>query len=121
MKSLRTFLCLAASAALFGMGCGGAPEETPAPSEPQPTVETPEVRQQGTYSVCWPALGVYQSPSTSSWKLVTLYSGNGDFFVTDSSVFWSNGEYWVRGTGYCGNGSGDCWAHGYVRWDGLCH
>lgn len=121
MKSLKTFVCVVGSAALFGMGCGGAPaEETSAPSEQTPVVESPEVRQQGTYSVCWPALGVYQSPSTSSWKLVTLYHDNGDYFVTDSSVFISNGEYWVRGTGFC-TSSGDCWAYGYVRWDGLCH
>lgn len=118
MKNLWKFMCLAGGATLFGVGCGGAPEETPA--EPtQPTAE-PErgVQQQGIYMVCWETLGVYDAPSTSSYPGLPMHYGN--HFATDSAVFWANGEYWVRGYQYC-TAPYYCNNYGYVRWAGLCH
>lgn len=113
-KNLRMLVCLAGGATLFGMGCGGAPMETPVEPE-QPG----DVQAQAVYSVCWGELGIYQSPSTSSLKIFTLQYGN--HFNTDSSVFWSNGEYWVRGRLYC-YAPYTCYSdQGYVRWAGLCH
>lgn len=118
MKNLRMLMCLAGGATLFGMGCGGAPEETT--NEPAPTPdEGRTVTQQATYQVCWPALGVYSGPSTGYSQVGTLYHSLGDVFYTDSQVFSANGDYWVRGTGssYANNAL----YYGYVRWDGLCH
>ncbi|WP_163994808.1 hypothetical protein [Pyxidicoccus caerfyrddinensis] len=125
-KSLRMLVCLAGGA-LFGMGCGGAPQETPAEVEQPPAAEQPpmseeqpgEVHQQAVYSVCWGELGIYQSPSTSSLKVFVLQYGN--HFNTDSSVFWANGDYWVRGQLYCYPPYTCTGGYGYVRWDGLCH
>lgn len=124
-KNLRMLVCLVGGATLFGMGCGGAPEETteatPQPSDSQQPTAQPEhgVHQQAVYTVCWSSLGVYSSPSTSSLLIDTLHYGN--HFDTNSQVFWSNGEYWVRGyptcpSGYTCNYIGDM----YVRWAGLC-
>lgn len=116
MKNLRMLMCLAGSATLFGMGCGGAPEQTqPAPAPEQGG----EVKAQAYYSVCWPALGVYATSNTGSQKLGTLHHDQGDVFDTSGAVFVANGEHWVYGIGtdvvtlqsY----------YGYVRWDGLCH
>jgi hypothetical protein len=110
----------AGSATLFGMGCGGAPQGLPAEPEQQPTAgQQPEVQQQAVYMVCWGELGVYDGPSTSNNKVWTMSYGN--HFNTDSSVFWSNGEYWVRGSMVC-SAPYNCYGlYGYVRWAGLCH
>ncbi|AKI99439.1 hypothetical protein ATI61_109357 [Archangium gephyra] len=119
-KNLRRLVCLVGGATLFGLGCGGAPEEMTAEAEQQPSAE-PErgVRQQAVYMVCWGDLGLYSAPSTSSILIKTLHYGN--HFDTNSQVFWSNGEYWVRGyptcpSGYTCSNIGDM----YVRWAGLC-
>lgn len=120
-KTSRLLVCLVGGATLFAAGCGGAPVETPVEPEQQPTAEPQpgEVRQQGVYTVCWPELGYYQSPSTSSIKMETLKLGRD--FITDSSVFWANGEYWVRGKPACPAGyTCNYYGSGYVRWDGLC-
>lgn len=123
MKNMRMLVCLTASAAVWAMGCGAPAEESETPAAPESSQAQPEpgVTQQAAYSVCWSALGVYQSPSTSSLLLVTLHHDHGDYFDTDSSVFMSNGENWVRGTGFCGDANTNCFAYGYVRWAGLCH
>lgn len=122
MKNLRMLMSLAGTATLFAVGCGAPPEETSA--EQQPTVE-PAPTQGGTvhqqsvaYSVCWPALGIYNGPGTSYTKVGTLYHDLGAVFYADSSPFSSNGDYWIRGSS-----APDGWIgiYGYVRWDGLCH
>lgn len=119
MKSLRMLMCLAGSATLFGMGCGGAPEE--AQVEPAPVQEEGRtVRQQaGPYQVCWPSLGIYSGPGTHYSQVYTLYHHLGDTFYEDSQVFSANGDYWIRGNGYSYSRNG--WVYGYVRWAGLCH
>ncbi|QSQ25539.1 hypothetical protein JY651_11645 [Pyxidicoccus parkwayensis] len=117
-KSLRMLVCLVGGAALFGTGCGGAPEET---AEQQPTAEPErQVQQQGIYTVCWSTLGGYVSPSTSSLKGAIYNYGN--HFETTSSAFVSEGEYWVRGHQVCLSGEWTCSSTGdlYVRWAGLC-
>jgi hypothetical protein len=118
-------MSLAGGAALFAVGCGAPPEETSAEQqptvEPQPTAEPAPaqggtVHQMSAYTVCWPALGIYEGPGTSYPKNATLSSGS--VFYTDSTPFSANGDWWVRGTnappGWIG-------FYGYVRWDGLCH
>lgn len=117
-KSLRLFACLVGGAMLLGAGCGGAPEETSAEPQQEPTA-APEggVHQQAIYMVCWGTLGVYSAPSTSSYPGLPMSYGHR--FQTDSSVFWANGEYWVRGGQYC-EAPYYCSNYGYVRWAGLC-
>ncbi|NMO15128.1 hypothetical protein HPC49_04305 [Pyxidicoccus fallax] len=118
MKSLRTFVCLAGSVALFGTGCGGAPEEMN--PEPSPLGEVEQRSEAGVvYSICWPALGVYAGPGTGYPLMGTLYHDQGDQFYSDSNVFSSNGDYWIRGTGWAWNRGLS--PYGYVRWNGLCH
>lgn len=117
MKNLRMLMCLAGGAMLFGVGCGGAPEETSA--EPrQPTAE-PErgVHQEAVYTVCWDTLGVYDAPSTSSNPGLPMHYGNR--FSADGQVFFANGEYWVYGHQVC-TAPYYCTNYGYVRWAGLC-
>ncbi|RKH66771.1 hypothetical protein [Corallococcus llansteffanensis] len=123
MKNLRMLVCLVGGATLFGMGCGGEPLETPGELEQQPTSEESSsepgrVQQQTVYSVCWSELGVYEGPSTGTSLTGLLKYGN--HFNTDSSVFWSNGEYWVRGGLYCYPPYNCYGGYGYVRWGGLC-
>ncbi|WP_375758612.1 hypothetical protein [Corallococcus exercitus] len=120
MKNLRMLMCVVGGVSLFGTGCGGPPPETPEEMEAAPEVpeKSGRVQQQGTYMVCWGDLGVYRDPSTTiSFKIATLHYGN--YFATDSQVFMSEGEYWVRGDWVC-SAPYNCYAYGYVRWAGLC-
>lgn len=118
MKNLRMLMCLAGGAALFGLGCGAPPEETPAEQQPTaaPAQDGTVHQMSTTYTVCWPALGIYEGPGTNYPKDATLSAGSA--FYADSLPFSSNGDYWIRGTnappGWIG-------FYGYVRWDGLCH
>ncbi|RKG83451.1 hypothetical protein [Corallococcus terminator] len=127
MKNLRTLLFLVGSTALWTVGCGGAPEEGPldpevqSQVEPQPQAdEGRTVHAQAGYSVCWPTLGVYGSPSTSGLTAGSLVHGR-DTFYPSTQVFWSNGEYWVYGEGFGYANGYDYYSRGYVRWAGLCH
>jgi hypothetical protein len=125
-KNLRMLVGVVGGAALFSMGCGGAPEELTEAEQQLPDTQQPTavpeggvVRQQAVYMVCWGSLGIYASPSTSSMLLRTMSYGH--HFDTHTQPFWSNGEYWVRGyptcpSGYTCNTYGDM----YVRWAGLC-
>ncbi|RKH05564.1 hypothetical protein [Corallococcus carmarthensis] len=118
MKNLRTLMCVVGGVTLFGTGCGGPPQETPEELQsPATSEEQPGVRQQTVRMVCWSDLGIYDGPSTSNFKIITLHYGN--YFDTDSAAFVSNGEYWVRGQWVC-SAPYNCLAYGYVRWAGLC-
>ncbi len=119
MKNLRMLVGLAGGVALLSTGCGAeSQEELATGSEPQPTPEQPRFHQQSVYTVCWSELGIYSQPNTSSMVVFPLKYGN--HFNTDSSVFSSNGENWVRGQLYCYAPYTCTGGYGYVRWAGLC-
>jgi len=97
MKSLRMFSFAVGVIAMLGAGAAEA----------------------AYYRVCWPSLGVYDGPGTHHNKITSIYNASGDFIETDSSVFWANNDYWVRGWAYTYTTRN--WYYGYVRWNGLCH
>ncbi len=119
MTLVRALRCAVGTALLFGAGCGVPVEDNASPTAPTPSEATPEdgdiKRAAAVYMLCWPALGVYNGPSTSSYLHTTLHRGSGNNFEVLGNPILSEGEYWAPGRTTIGR------TEGYVRWNGLCH